>query len=190
MRVSSYSSWRLQLHFTHFYTFSTVSTVCVTGAGAGVDTAWEQKKLEARKMLENARRIPSVQCTLCWAERWERLLSHWSTNLYYSSKTILNIRNNLTQGFDEGFLISIAPFAMAFSNAFSTSFVEKAISKQFFVPLSGSIPVFDFNISLFANAKVVSPLSISAYVFEFVKTNFIFKSKLLGKLVALTTSST
>ncbi len=26
----------------------------VTGAGAGVDSAWEQKKLEARKMLENA----------------------------------------------------------------------------------------------------------------------------------------
>jgi len=24
-----------------------------TGAGAGVDSAWEQKKLEARKMLEN-----------------------------------------------------------------------------------------------------------------------------------------
>jgi hypothetical protein len=29
-------------------------TVCVTRAGAGVDNAWEQKKLEARKMLENA----------------------------------------------------------------------------------------------------------------------------------------
>jgi len=26
-------------------------TACVTGAGAGVDSAWEQKKLEARKML-------------------------------------------------------------------------------------------------------------------------------------------
>ncbi len=26
-------------------------TVCVTGAGAGVDSAWEQEKLEARKML-------------------------------------------------------------------------------------------------------------------------------------------
>jgi len=31
-------------------------TVCVTGAGAGVDSAWEQKKLEARKMLENPAR--------------------------------------------------------------------------------------------------------------------------------------
>ena len=29
-------------------------TECVTGAGAGVDSAWEQEKLEARKMLENA----------------------------------------------------------------------------------------------------------------------------------------
>jgi len=26
-------------------------TVSVTGAGVGVDSAWEQKKLEARKML-------------------------------------------------------------------------------------------------------------------------------------------
>jgi len=24
-------------------------TVCVTGAGAGADSAWEQKRLEARK---------------------------------------------------------------------------------------------------------------------------------------------
>jgi hypothetical protein len=29
-------------------------TVCVTCVWAGVDNAWEQKKLEARKMLENA----------------------------------------------------------------------------------------------------------------------------------------
>ena len=34
-------------------------TVCVTGAGAGVDSAWEQKKLEARKMLENAAESPA-----------------------------------------------------------------------------------------------------------------------------------
>ena len=25
--------------------------MCVTGAGAGVDSVWEQRKLEARKML-------------------------------------------------------------------------------------------------------------------------------------------
>jgi hypothetical protein len=29
-----------------------IITVCVTRAGAGVDSAWEQKKLEVRKMLE------------------------------------------------------------------------------------------------------------------------------------------
>jgi hypothetical protein len=29
-------------------------TVCVTRVWAGVDSAWEQEKLEARKMLENA----------------------------------------------------------------------------------------------------------------------------------------
>jgi hypothetical protein len=34
-------------------------TVCVTGAGAGVDSAWEQEKLEARKMLENAAESPA-----------------------------------------------------------------------------------------------------------------------------------
>jgi hypothetical protein len=34
-------------------------TVCVTGAGAGVDSVWEQKKLEARKMLENAAESPA-----------------------------------------------------------------------------------------------------------------------------------
>lgn len=34
-------------------------TVCVTGAGASVDSAWEQEKLEARKMLENAAESPA-----------------------------------------------------------------------------------------------------------------------------------
>ena len=66
--------------FLYCPTFSTVSTVGVTGAGADVDSAWEPEKLEARKMLAvgAARReaaVPSVQCTLCWAafrqpERW------------------------------------------------------------------------------------------------------------------------
>ena len=46
-------------------------TVCVTGAGAGVDSAWEQKKLEARKMLENAAESPAssarfVSLLLCF----------------------------------------------------------------------------------------------------------------------------
>jgi hypothetical protein len=49
-------------------------TAGVTGAGVGVDSAWEQKILKARKMLAvgAARReaaVPSVQCTLCWAHR-------------------------------------------------------------------------------------------------------------------------
>lgn len=34
-------------------------TVCVTGAGAGRDSAREQRKLEARKMLENAAESPA-----------------------------------------------------------------------------------------------------------------------------------
>jgi hypothetical protein len=33
--------------------------VCVTGAGAGVDSAWEQRKLEVRKILENAAESPA-----------------------------------------------------------------------------------------------------------------------------------
>ena len=34
-------------------------TVRVTGAGAGVDSAWEQEKLEAGKMLEMAPESPA-----------------------------------------------------------------------------------------------------------------------------------
>jgi len=30
------------------------SNGCVSGGGAGVDSAWEQEKLEARKIPENA----------------------------------------------------------------------------------------------------------------------------------------
>jgi hypothetical protein len=37
-----------------FPAFSTVSTAGVTRKWAGVDSVWEQKKIEARKMLENA----------------------------------------------------------------------------------------------------------------------------------------
>jgi hypothetical protein len=33
--------------------------VCSTGAEAGVDSAWEQRKLEARKILENAAESPA-----------------------------------------------------------------------------------------------------------------------------------
>jgi hypothetical protein len=34
-------------------------TARVTGAGAGVDSVWEQRKLAARKMLENAAESPA-----------------------------------------------------------------------------------------------------------------------------------
>jgi len=34
-------------------------TACVTGAGTDVDSAWEQKKLEARKMLVNRTESPA-----------------------------------------------------------------------------------------------------------------------------------
>ena len=34
-------------------------TVCVTGAGAGVDSVREQRKLEARKMLVNRAESPA-----------------------------------------------------------------------------------------------------------------------------------
>jgi len=39
-------------------------TVCVTGGGADVDNDWEQEKLEARKMIENAAESPpsSARC--------------------------------------------------------------------------------------------------------------------------------
>jgi hypothetical protein len=39
-------------------------TVCVTGAGEGVDSVWEQKKIEARKYLKSCT-VLGVQCTLC-----------------------------------------------------------------------------------------------------------------------------
>jgi hypothetical protein len=34
-------------------------TACVTGAGAGVDSAWEQRNLEARKMFVNRAESPA-----------------------------------------------------------------------------------------------------------------------------------
>jgi len=40
-------------------TLSSQPTVCVTGAGAGVDNVWEQRKLEARKLLVNRTESPA-----------------------------------------------------------------------------------------------------------------------------------
>jgi len=59
-------------------------TVCVTGAGAGADSAWEQEKLEARKMLVNAAESPASSARFvgqpaCLSER--RLTKKLATNL-------------------------------------------------------------------------------------------------------------
>lgn len=39
-------------------------TVCATGAGAGVDSAWGQEKLEAREMLKNGAESPTYALNL------------------------------------------------------------------------------------------------------------------------------
>jgi hypothetical protein len=45
----------ISLVHSFFFLFSPQRpTVCITDSGAGVDSAWKQKKFEARKMLENA----------------------------------------------------------------------------------------------------------------------------------------
>jgi hypothetical protein len=50
-------------------------SVRVAWRWGGLDSVWEQEKLEVRKMLENAARreaaVPSVQCTLCWLALWK-----------------------------------------------------------------------------------------------------------------------
>jgi len=53
-------------------------TVCVTGAGAGVDSVWEQRKLEARKLLENAAESPasSARCVGRLFERSKVMFEH------------------------------------------------------------------------------------------------------------------
>ncbi len=56
-------------HFLFLCIIAKRPTVCVTRVWAGVDSAWEQEKLEARKMLEKAADSPPVQCTQCWAQR-------------------------------------------------------------------------------------------------------------------------
>ena len=56
-------------------------TVCVTGAGVGVDSAWEQKKFEARKMLAVGRADSPAssargvgQCMPCHAPNFSRIM--------------------------------------------------------------------------------------------------------------------
>jgi hypothetical protein len=43
----------------HLFFGTLTGAVIGTGAGAGVDSAWEQEKLEARKMLENRAESPA-----------------------------------------------------------------------------------------------------------------------------------
>jgi len=39
----------------------------LTGAEAGVDSAWEQKKTRSQKNAHKSRRLQKIRCTLCWA---------------------------------------------------------------------------------------------------------------------------
>jgi len=59
-------------------------TVCVTGAGVGVDSAWEQEKLEARKLLENAPESLASSARFVGQTRWCkpcRLKKNYADNL-------------------------------------------------------------------------------------------------------------
>jgi len=49
-------------------------TVCVTGAGAGVDNAWEQEKLEAGKMFEKPQKPQRPVHALLGGERMDKRL--------------------------------------------------------------------------------------------------------------------
>jgi hypothetical protein len=40
--------------------------VCITGAGVGVDSAWKQKKPEARKLLDARRAAESPASSVCF----------------------------------------------------------------------------------------------------------------------------
>jgi hypothetical protein len=57
-------------------------TVCVTSAGADVDSVWEQKKLEARKMLEKPHRTSASSAPSYFIKetgaQWE-YTANWQT---------------------------------------------------------------------------------------------------------------
>jgi len=50
----AYIDIRMTQNLCGYFLIKKRLTVCVTCVWAGVDNAWEQEKLEARKMLENA----------------------------------------------------------------------------------------------------------------------------------------
>ena len=56
-------------------------TVCVTGAGAGVDSAWEQKKLEARKLLLEAA-DSQKSAARCVSRLYAISKACWTLNFY------------------------------------------------------------------------------------------------------------
>jgi hypothetical protein len=63
-------------------------TVCVTGAGASVDSAWDQKTPEARKMLENRAESPASSA------RFVRLCLSRKAYLGINMILLLKGRNN------------------------------------------------------------------------------------------------
>ena len=75
-------------------------TVCVTGAGVGVDSAWEQKKLEARKLLENRAESPAssarfVGQPLCLPKRWLKKDTTANTLNFYIQLNVWQLQKRL-----------------------------------------------------------------------------------------------
>jgi hypothetical protein len=61
-------------------------TVCVTGAGAGVDSVWEQKKLEARKMPENGAESPASSARFVGRQMLDKEIWLKTLRLYFLSE--------------------------------------------------------------------------------------------------------
>ena len=69
-------------------------TVCVTGAGAGVDNVWEQEKLEARKTLVNRTESPASSARGV-GQIVARELSFCVVNRFYNKSVFGKDRVNL-----------------------------------------------------------------------------------------------
>jgi hypothetical protein len=70
--------FQVQVLLINIFYCDQITTVCVTGAGAGVDSVWEQEKLEARKILENAAESPASSARFvspCIIEKYQTRLS-------------------------------------------------------------------------------------------------------------------